>query len=306
MSRMKPRRGVTVELAGGIGNQLFSYFAGAALALKRGHALYLDCTNICNTNNRHQGTIESLNLPGIFLERGKQKSSPYALGRRAENFALRRSSLLRSLDLKLHGRYTANEIGYDRNLLDLKCHVYLRGYFQTWKYFELVLEETETLKLELQNPSHWYREMNRKLLHELPISVHLRRADYLPLSRTIGLLSKSYYISALKYLRNQGITNSIWIFSDDIELARDFFDNEIFDGASYIDPPRGTDPLESLFLMKSAKAHIIANSTFSWWAAMLQRGDDLVIAPEKWFRNMSDPLDLIPSHWLTIPSSWED
>lgn len=303
---MLRKSGITVELAGGIGNQLFSYFAGAALALKDNSTLYLDPTYIRQGINQYQGSIELLSLPGIFLAKRRQKKSLYAFGRRLENFALRKSSIARWLDFKIRGRYTTNEIGFDRNLLDLKPQLYLRGYFQTWKYFKLVLEAKPSLRLEFLNTSDWYKEMSRRIISEAPISIHLRRGDYSPLSRTVGLLSNSYYISALKYLREHGNTNTVWIFSDDIELAQNFFQNEIFDGASYIEPPNGTDPLESLFLMRSAKAHIIANSTYSWWAAMLREHEGIVIAPDKWFRNMSDPLDLIPPQWVTITSSWED
>lgn len=303
---MLRKSGVIVELRGGIGNQLFSYFAGAALALKGNATLYLDSTYISNGNNRDQGSIESLSLPAIFLANKRKKRGLYAFIRRLENFAVRKSVLLRLLDFKVRGRYTSNEIGFDRNLLNLKPEVYLRGYFQTWKYFQLVIEARPNLRLDLLSTSDWYQSMSKRIVSEAPISIHLRRGDYSPLSRTVGLLSNSYYISALKYLRGKGITNPVWIFSDDIDLAQDFFQNEIFEGASYIEPPKGADPLESLFLMRSANAHIIANSTYSWWAAMLREHDGIVIAPEKWFRNMADPLDLIPPHWITLTSTWED
>ena len=298
--------GVTVELTGGIGNQLFSYFAGASLAFKENWPLYLDPTYIKNEIKYPQGSIESLNIQGIFLTCRKQKSRLHTFGRRLQNFVIRKSSIVRWLDYRIRGRYTATEIGFDRHVLDLKSQVYLRGYFQTWKYFNFVIEARPSLKLELQSTSDWYKHMSKKILSEEPISIHLRRGDYSPLSKTVGLLSNSYYISALKRLRDLGITNSVWIFSDDIELARNFFEHEIFTGASYIEPPDGTDPFESLFLMRDAKAHIIANSTYSWWAAMLRQNEGIVIAPEKWFRNMQDPLDLLPPQWLTIASTWED
>lgn len=303
---MLPENGVTVELMGGIGNQLFSYFAGAALTLKGNSTLYLDPTGVSNGNNRYQGSIETLRLPGIFLANKEQKSGPYAFISRLENFAVRKSSFLRSLDYRVRGRYTSNEIGFDQNILNLKPQVYLRGYFQTWKYFKLVVEARPNLRIDLLNTSDWYQKMSRRIVSEAPIAIHLRRGDYSPLSKTVGLLSDSYYINALKRLRDLGITNSVWIFSDDIELARNFFKHEIFTGASYVEPPEGIDPFESLFLMRDAKAHIIANSTYSWWAAMLREHEGIVIAPEKWFRNMLDPLDLIPPHWITIMSTWED
>jgi len=59
-------------------------------------------------------------------------------------------------------------------------------------------------------------------------------------------------------------------------------------------------------LMSLASSNIIANSTYSWWGATLNRSNSEVIAPMKWFRSMKDPELLYPPRWKLIESKWED
>jgi hypothetical protein len=61
---------------------------------------------------------------------------------------------------------------------------------------------------------------------------------------------------------------------------------------------------ESLVLMSLSKVIIIANSSFSWWAAKTGTGKEMVIAPKPWFRNLENPSSLIPDLWIQIKSDW--
>jgi hypothetical protein len=56
--------------------------------------------------------------------------------------------------------------------------------------------------------------------------------------------------------------------------------------------------------MQFGGAHIIANSTFSWWGAYLSRSTKIVIAPGSWFKDLEEPLDLIPPEWKRIKNDW--
>jgi hypothetical protein len=98
--------------------------------------------------------------------------------------------------------------------------------------------------------------------------------------------------------------DKIWIFSDEPQLARvihslstkipiEWIDNKLMSAA------------ETLQLFRRCDGYIIANSSFSWWAAMLSHTiNPIVIAPTKWFRNLEDPVDLIPPSWLRVNSTF--
>jgi hypothetical protein len=101
------------------------------------------------------------------------------------------------------------------------------------------------------------------------------------------------------------ISYPIYIFTDDINSARQMFDDSLDVAINWITPPSDTDPAESLLLMSKAKVNIIANSTFSWWGAALNETGKVVLAPEKWFKAMPDPEFLYPPEWLRIASQWE-
>ena len=77
-------------------------------------------------------------------------------------------------------------------------------------------------------------------------------------------------------------------------------------GAKIIIPPENVSDAEILILMSHASRVVIANSTFSWWAARINAENKTVIAPSTWFRGMLAPKDLMPPEWTTIPSQWMD
>ena len=95
-----------------------------------------------------------------------------------------------------------------------------------------------------------------------------------------------------------GPTADYLLFSDDLAWCRD---NMRGDNVFYSDA-RGT--LEDLLQMSECHYHIIANSTFSWWAAWLDRKPDkVVIAPRQWFGPAArhrNTADLLPSAWILL------
>jgi len=54
-----------------------------------------------------------------------------------------------------------------------------------------------------------------------------------------------------------------------------------------------------MILMSLGKALVIANSTFSYWAAMMNTGK-LVLAPGKWFKTTPISSDLYPVQWRVL------
>jgi hypothetical protein len=204
----------------------------------------------------------------------------------------------------LRNRYHSNTLGFDPKIESIKSKTTISGYFQTWKYFaEFQVQIRE--EIEVVEKSLWYLEWQNKAKKEKIVMLHIRLGDYLEKQNEMfGSLSPNYYERALKLLPDELSQSPIWVFSDDIDAARSILSNIRDFNFEWIRPPSSSSPVESLLLMSSGAANIIANSTYSWWGAMLNNCQPVVIAPSKWFKSFEDPTDLIPENWLQIEPSW--
>jgi len=181
--------------------------------------------------------------------------------------------------------YRENNFFYDTIHLDSRINNCIYGYFQSYKYFESC--KTEFIKM-LHNPYskiiesviHKYKQNNNNNNNTLtPVSIHVRRTDYLFLSHIHLNLDMKYYLNAISHFSTE---NTIFIiFSDDVK----FIQNEpLFKNLPHkiiIDNP---DDEYCFWLMSACTHNIIANSSYSWWASYVNSNPDkLVIAPERWF-----------------------
>ena len=137
------------------------------------------------------------------------------------------------------------------------------------------------------------------------MAVHVRRGDFKNFSNNVGLLSNDYYAEAIQEIDlRSGGNFPIIVFSDEPEIANKVLEAHELRVNKWITQPVGSSPIESLLLMSEAHAIVIANSTYSWWAAKLGRSK-LVVAPKQWFRKGDPPKDLYPNDWQLVTSSWE-
>jgi hypothetical protein len=120
--------GITINLEGGIGNQLFQYAAGLALASSRGCNLIVNTSRI--QNNRHGGQcITDFILPETCEIDAKGNSPTFD------------NRVSRAIRFRLHPRFTSfkayfsTEAGFDEKLLDVSLGSQVNGYFQTYKYW---------------------------------------------------------------------------------------------------------------------------------------------------------------------------
>jgi hypothetical protein len=97
----------------------------------------------------------------------------------------------------------------------------------------------------------------------------------------------------------------IWIFSDDKAVAIEFAKTMPANQVLVIEAPSGVSEAEELVLMGSGVANIIANSSFSWWAASLSKSSKLVLAPTPWFHGAPSPDSILAKDWIPLSASWE-
>lgn len=170
----------------------------------------------------------------------------------------------------------------------------LDGGFQSEKYF--VNNRDRIIDL-FKIPNHIEFQIKEAVsdINEY-VAIHVRRGDYLYLQDYHPIQTKEYYQKAVEEV---GITNKFLIFSDDLEGCKDLFD---FIPTKYF-YSTGVD-WSDLYMMSLCKDNIIANSSFSWWAAYLNTNvNRKVVAPINWFgpayANL-DIKDLIPDNWIKL------
>ena len=292
-------KNTTVQVVGGLGNQLFGYFAGLFVSKHYGTDLILDCS-IAGKNHHARSSLLDFKLDGEVTYRNGARIANYILSRTPDlgiNFS-------RTLGSWFSYHYIRQN-GFDSSILDSKPGGKLVGYFQTYKYYSSCLENQQAGPLELVNPTNWYLKMRTEAILERPIVVHVRRGDYgLKKNSAIGVLAKRYYLDSLEILRNKlgNSGNEVWIFSDEVNDVRSEFGID-GKGFRFVSPPKETPAAESLKLMSLGVGNVISNSTFSFWGATFG-GHSNVVAPSDWFKFMEDPLDLIPPTWERSNSFW--
>lgn len=289
---------IITKLTGQLGNQMFQYALGKALAEKNKAEFKLDISGFENPYPFWKYTLNHWNIienPATKSEIMRFKKYNWKKGRLW--FWYNRLIASRS--------YYADErqFHFEPWILTLKDPVYLDGYWQTEKYFkdiEPIIRKEFTLKNQLSDTS---LEFLRQIKKENAVSLHVRRGEMASVKRIHewhGTCSVEYYNEAIRKIGELSANPHFFIFSDDPAWVK-----------KHITPPFPTiyvtgnleHPEEDLYLMSMCKHHIIANSSFGWWGAWLNpRKDKTVIAPKKWFANAprNNTKDLIPDSWIKL------
>lgn len=290
---------ISVKLVGGLGNQLFCYFAGYDLSVRKSCSLDLDVTDIRSGISTHSVSIESFALPGNFFS---TKSEGLIKKAKLKNLLVRVSRKLNFPITFSRRTYISNVIGFDENVMKVDPGSSLYGYFQTYRHFFPYRQDFHNVSLKA--PSRWFEENLSKMKSENAVAIHVRRGDYSKLADTYGLLSADYYKHAVDAISGHLPNSIFWVFSDDPEVARLLLADILPKNTVWVIPPSDHDAAETMLLMSNASGNVIANSTFSWWGAALNSSGGPVVAPSKWFKLMLDPKDLYPPHWTQVESSW--
>jgi len=296
---------VRVDLMGGIGNQLFIYFAGHFLAKKCKAELVLLTNLLESTNQSHPGqNIKRLGLFGTFTS---NPSPFYTFKRRALNYVKRRSRLIDQVVSKISPYYFSDRVGFDENLANLTPPCHIHGYFQTWKYAEDSMPEFKNVLDNYEAISIRGSDLIAESISKLPIAIHIRLGDYRnEINKNFGMMSQEYYKEAVKFVfdSQEFSDHEVWVYSDDITEAKKIYSQALPPIAKWVDEANQINDMDIFVALRNASAHIIGNSSFSWWAAFSSSTSRMKVAPTKWFMNMRDPDDLLPLDWKRVESDW--
>lgn len=285
-------RRVISRIYAGMGNQMFQYAAGRALALRSNSTFQLDCRPLeargapaCRL--KHFNIVRAL-TPG--------KLPPQRKGYRIRHY-LWRTLKLPPLLIEQHGP------AFDERLLTPLTNVFLDGYWQSERYFSdaanTVREDFRFITPPDLENARWLDEV----ASSPSISLHLRRGDYLKpeVYSAFGMPTVEYYTKALEFVASHMTAEPVvYVFSDEPDWARD---NLVMPFEKRVMAHNGAERShEDMRLMSACRHHIIANSSFSWWGAWLNPSPDkIVVAPQRWFADPKiDIPDIIPEGWNRV------
>jgi len=273
---------IVVKLMGGLGNQMFQYAAARALAIESGKDVVFD-KYFLYEHNRSNETFTAREFELDIFPNIRCRE----IGKTLSHICQSRSFINRNL----------------RKLFLLFGNRYLDGYFQSEDNFvirrETIISDFTFPELDSRNLDILQQIENA----ETGVSLHIRRGDYLKkgIFEYHGVLPLNYYESAIKYLKeNISASIRIFIFTDDPDWAKDCFPLE---NAVVVEGNVGKNSWKDMALMTHCRHNIIANSSFSWWGAWLNRHPDkTVIAPAKWVKGRPENAfgKLIPKGWVRI------
>lgn len=282
---------IVLKISDGFGNQLFQYACGYAVSRRLNTDLVLD-TSILATNSCRKFELDKLSIEyeKILSLHGNAPKCRKVFNR-----------YLKQKKIKKHFQtFTEdNAYIYDKNIRTIKDDTYLQGYWQSEKYFREYKEELQTLFTPRYEQSHSCKKFVEEVESCNSVAIHICRGDY----QATGIcVVQSYYHQAIERMKACIVKPVFYVFSDDINVAKNILKKEEGD---FIFVQYECDNLDNLtlddfFIMKTCKHQIIANSSYSWWAAWLNENESkIVICPE--YKQWTG--EFYPEDWILIKCS---
>ena len=268
---------------GGLGNQMFQYALFLSLK-KRCPSLYL--FDITYSRHCHNG----FELFDIFKINEKFRIHIFHYFRR---IIKKHSNFFCKIQQKESLRFEP-ELFSNMGLFNI-----IEGFWQSEKYFSIIKDEI-IKKFHFRTNRLNPKTINyaSKLEKEQFCSIHIRRGDYLENAER-SLHSDDYYFRSMSYIIKKIPEIRFCVFSDDIDYCKANI-TPPHCVCEYVDWNKKGESWQDMFLMSKCHHNIIANSSFSWWGAMLnQNSDKIVIAPNIWFQNREN-FDIIPEKWIKL------
>lgn len=282
---------IIVKIHSGLGNQLFQYAFAKNLSIILKRPLKLDVSQIKKQEQLLAKSMYRLDKFKITADLIKEEELLDIMPQTSSNSLnkLLGKILKKKTDLFQNNKtlkITEANFNEFKENLDAYDYIYIDDYWGDQKYFEinynlfkndLSLSETldranSILKLEIESSSS--------------VAIHVRRGDYLLQQNTFSILNKDYYEKAIMQIKASVKNPSFYVFSDDVLAAKNLLSPLLNnDQTKYLSHNNSTKDYFDLELMRSCKNLIMANSTFSWWAAWLMAEPKQIVIPNQWFNN---------------------
>lgn len=271
---------IIVKVTGGIGNQMFQYALYRAL-LNKGKNVKLDIrdfsihkywngyqlSDVFNIYERLASEQECLLLQKIDMS----KCSDWE----KSNLICETNTYICEWNLYKNSFFRYQQFYEEIFNVD---NVYLEGFWQSWRYFEdikSILFDDFTIKKELDDINLQYKKI---ICKSMSVSLHVRRSDFI--GTALETVEIGYYYKAIEYFEKKYDNVYFFVFSDDIAWCKKHIKAK---NILYVTGNEGKRNVYDMYLMSMCKNNIIANSSFSWWGAYLNRNRNKeVIYPRQW------------------------
>jgi glycosyltransferase involved in cell wall biosynthesis len=274
---------IIAKIIGGLGNQIAQYAFGLTCARRLRVPLKLDLTGYQSYNLHHYG------LDRFTLE--------------AEEASHEEILLAKSCAI-----VQEKGILFEPGLLDqVRDHCYLDGYWSDYRYSADLMPHLRTHFHPKENLLPQTLALIESMARTESVSLHIRRGDYVTNPNCV-VMPMTYYEDALKLVSERIPNAHVYIFSDDMPWVEAHLVTAI--PHTFVRDNDASRNIEDFQLMRRCKHHIVANSTFSSWAATLGAEPGMVIAPQQFFRP-DDPWMLSTfgkveqpvwtTGWITMP-----
>lgn len=296
-----------VNITGGLGNQMFQY--AFALALKQAHPNEMVFVDIQHYHsvffkkfrgaNLHNGYEINTIFPNAYLPIARFSQiiklsywiPNYIISRLVRKyFPVRKTEYI----AKRNDNYT-----FDEFALNNRNNCYYEGYWESIKYYQNI--KRELIKVFSHPTPNLY---NAKIIEDMEklnsVGIHIRRGDYLNMPEFKGICTIDYYNKAISEILTDGLQHVFYVFSNDISWCKENI-LPLLQGhrCVFVTENTGKNSCWDMFLMTHCKDLIIANSSFSWWGAFLNKRINRVYAPYPWVHRNCN-MDIYDKSWIKL------
>lgn len=268
---------ILARLKGGLGNQFFIYAFALYFAEQKKQKVRFDVSSYYKLFKKEYKPFAK--QYGIKYELDNFFDYPVWPNLRAKAFFYLAKFNSRKLKISCCFPTVLGDHFDPQHVIESRSY-FLNGHYIKRDYTEKIIDKLHIKKLKLTPENEFIHQDIEK---QNSVSIHIRGKQYVSNSvyqKTFADINDSYYYDSIKKIKEKIADPKFFVFTNDPEYAKKLVqkrDNDIF----FVDT-EGPD-YEHFYLMSKCKHNIITNSTFSWWAAVLNENKEkIVICPEKW------------------------
>ena len=297
-----PSDRIVAEATGRIGNQLFVIAAGYVAARLSDRDLAVDLSSCGRTDARYPAEV--LGFDWSFDDRISFGDFPRTgIGSRPFRGATRLQNALSTLTAgRVPATLRSRRAGHEPRLVDSARHARLVGFFQSAEHVSLACDLGLPRRLPARAPSDWLVDLEQRAEQEDPLVVVVRLGDYRALQHSHGLLGPEFFGRGLAAL-DPDRSRRIWLFCDELAAGLEYLPRHARERAWVVPQPADLPKEHILLAASRGRDHVIANSTFAWWAAWMSGDGSRVVAPRPWLRGRSVD-GILPASWQGLDAGW--